>query len=199
MRMSARLAMRANGLSYQEIGALLRDLRLEQGVVARALEFIMLTACLMSEASQAVWSEFDFQARVWTIPAERSKSGRAHRIPLSDQALVLLEQVRGCDPTWVFPGVGNARAGYPAPRGLLERLGYPAFATRASRTTFRNWAGERPQYSGAVVALCLGHYVEPAVPLIATRHPDRVEACRALMGDWARWCADRSETVSQTR
>lgn len=194
--LSSRLAIRGHGLSSQSMGALLRDLRREQGVVARALEFIVLTACLVSEACQAVWPEFDFEARVWTIPAERSKNGRAHRIPLSDEAIAILEQVRPCDPTWVFPGTGNARAGYPALRSVLERLGYPAFAMRASRTTFRNWAAERPQHSEAAVALCLGHAWESTVPPIATQHPERFDACRFLMADWARWCVDRLGAVS---
>lgn len=197
--LSSRLAVRGNGLSYEDVRALLRDLRMEQGVVARALEFIVLTACLMSEASQAVWSEFDFQACVWTIPVDRSKSGWAHRIPLSDQAIAVLEQVRGCDPTWVFPGVGSARTGYPVLRGVLERLGYPAFAMRASRTTFRNWAAKRPQHSAVAAALCLGHYVERELPPTATRRPDRFDVCRILMADWAQWCTDRLETASPKR
>lgn len=189
VRVPARPAMRINGLSYRDVAALLRDLRREEGVEARAMEFIVLTACLVSEACLAVWSEFDLHARVWTIPAERSKSGRAHRIPLSDEAIAVLEQVRGCDPTWVFPGAAQARAGYPAFRGLLERLGYPAFAMRASRTTFRKWATKRPQHAEVAVALCLGHAWEPMLPLIAARVPDRFDACRTLMADWGQWCA----------
>lgn len=185
LRQSAPPAKRMEGLSYQEVSALLRDIRLEQGVVARAVEFIVLTACHVSEACPAVWSEFDFQARVWTIAAQRSKSRRVHRIPLSDEAIAVLEQVWGCDPTWVFPGTGNAKFDYPALRRLLQRLGYPAFAMRASRTTFRSWAAEQPQHCEDAVALCLGHAWEPKERLIAARLPDR---CHALMEDWGRWC-----------
>lgn len=181
--------MRVEALSYREIGALLRDLRLEQGAAARALQFIVLTACRVSEAGQAVWSEFDFEARVWTIPAERSKSGLAHRIPLSDEAIAILEQVRQWDPTWVFPDLGSARTGYKALRRVLERIGRPTFAMRTSRMTFRTWAAERPQHSRAAVALCLGHARGQSETPAAIQCADPFEGGRLLMGDWARWCS----------
>lgn len=188
MRMLRNQERRIEGLAYQDLGALLCDLRLEQDFVARAMEFIVLTACRMSEACQAEWSEFDFQAHVWTIPAQRSKSCREHRIPLSDEAIAVLEQVRGVDPTWVFPGVANARAGNPALQRMLKRLGHPVSAIRASRTTFRNWATERRQHAKEVVALCLGHAWEPEVPRLPARLHERFDACRALMADWGQWC-----------
>lgn len=191
LRMPTRLATRVEGLSYQEIGALLRDLRLEQGVAARALEFIVLTACRVSEAGQAEWSALDFEARVWTISAERSKSGQAHRIHLSDEAIAILEQVRQCDPTRVFPDLGSERTGYKALRRVLERIGHPTFAMRASRMTFWIWAAERPQHSRPAVALCLGHSRERSETRAAIRCADLFEGARLLMADWGQWCTDR--------
>lgn len=189
-RVSPRLAMRAKGLPYHDIAALLRELGLAQGVAERALEFIVLTACRVGEACHAVWSEFDFLERVWTIPVERSKSGRVHRIPLSDEAVAALERVRGCDPIWVFPGVGNERAGYPTLRRALDRLGYPVAAMLAARAAFRDWARDRPHYPESAVALCLGHEVRQTEPLLAAaQRCDDVETSRILMADWARWCA----------
>lgn len=188
-RSSPMATMQANGLPYQEVGAFLRDLRQEQGIAARAMEFIVLSACRVSEAGEAAWSEFDFQARVWTIPAERSKSGKTHRIPLSDEAIALLDQVRGCDPEWVLPGLGKDEAGDLALRRVVERLGRPAAALRGARTALRNWMEKRTQHSEAALALCLGHRADQTGSGIATFRPEHFDDCRSLMADWARWCA----------
>ena len=65
---------------------------------ARALEFAALTAARTGEVLGARWSEIDLTAKVWTVPADRTKAGREHRIQLSDPALVLLgEIVRAAD------------------------------------------------------------------------------------------------------
>lgn len=182
---------RPNDLPYQEMGAFVRGLRLEHGTVARALEFIVLTVCRIEEACHAAWHEFDLTARIWTLPAGRTKSGTAHRIALSDDAIAVLEQVRGLDATWVFPGIGMERARHLAFRGVLERLGRPASAVRGGRAAFRDWALERTPYAETKtsVALCLGHAVEGEVSSAVYRHPDRFDGCRTLMAQWAQWCA----------
>lgn len=192
LRLRIRPTLRANDLPYQEIGAFMRDLRQEQGVIARALEFIVLTVCRLEEACQAGWRELDFQARVWAIPAERSKSGKVHFIALSDEAIAVLEQVRGCDPTWVFPGIGKEKVRHLAFKKLLDRLEWPVTALYGARTAFRDWAQARTQYleTKATVARCLGHETaEQRVPLVASYpRPDRFDDCRTLMANWARWC-----------
>ncbi|WP_181391087.1 tyrosine-type recombinase/integrase [Achromobacter pulmonis] len=191
-RLRIRPTLRANDLPYQEIGAFVLGLRQEQDIAARALEFMVLTVCRLEEACQAAWREFDFEARVWTIPAERSKSGKVHRVPLGDAAIAVLEQVRGCDPTWVFPGIGKERGRHLAFKKLLDRLEWPATALHGVRTAFRDWALARTQYleTRATVARCLGHKTaEQEAPITRYAHPDRFEECRALMADWARWCA----------
>ncbi|WP_406625395.1 tyrosine-type recombinase/integrase [Acidovorax sp. SDU_ACID1] len=191
-RLRIRPTLRANDLPYQEIGAFVLGVRQEQGVVARVLEFMVLTVSRLEEACQAAWCEFDFQARVWTIPAERFKSGKVHHVPLGDAAIAVLEQVRGCDPTWVFPGIGKERGRHLAFKKLLDRLEWPVTALYGARTAFRDWAQARTQYleTRAAVARCLGHKTAgQEAPIANYAHPDRFEDCRALMEDWARWCA----------
>src|SRR5262249_50450422 len=78
-------------LPYAEIPAFMERLRGMESVSARALEFTILTAVRTGEVIGAKWQEIDFGAKVWTIPGERMKSGRQHRMPLSDRALEILQ------------------------------------------------------------------------------------------------------------
>src|SRR5258707_6237283 len=75
-------------LPYGEIAAFIAELRQQEGVAARALEFAILTAAGTGEVIGAEWDEIDFAERLWTVPADRMKAGKEHRVPLSDAALV---------------------------------------------------------------------------------------------------------------
>jgi len=173
-------------LPQQRVGALMQGLRGEQDTSARALEFIILTVCRLAEACHATWEEFDLAAGVWTIPAERSRSGKARHVALSDAAIAVLEQLRGCDPTAVFPGLAR-RGDTLAFLRVLERLGWPATTARAGRAAFQAWA-EAARYPRDGVRFCLGFGLIPA-PRAAYLHSDQFEGCRALMAEWAAWCA----------
>ena len=94
-------------MHWRDVPAFMARLRGEQGVAARALEFIVLNGPRMSEAVGAKWDEVDFKARTWTVPAERIKMRKAHVVPLSNRSLAILEEMRGGHPTWVFPGRFN--------------------------------------------------------------------------------------------
>jgi len=91
-------------LPYTEVGTFMQQLRKDGGVASRALEFTILTAARTNEVIQAEWSEFDLDRKTWVVPAERMKSKREHRVPLSAAAVSALEAVRGRDKTYVFPG-----------------------------------------------------------------------------------------------
>src|SRR5439155_18873732 len=97
-------------LDYDRIGGFLAELRQQEGVAARALEFAILTAARTGEVIGARWDEFDLAGPLWTIPGERMKAGKEHRVPLSDAALAIVkalaENRRG---DFVFPGAGQAR------------------------------------------------------------------------------------------
>ena len=89
-------------MPYSEVGAFITELRARPGLAARALEFTILTATRSNEALGARWSEIDFAAGVWTIPAERTKGQREHRVPLAPRALEILRGLPR-DGDRVFP------------------------------------------------------------------------------------------------
>ncbi|MDH3545550.1 MAG: integrase arm-type DNA-binding domain-containing protein, partial [Gammaproteobacteria bacterium] len=112
-------------LPYAEVGAFMKSLRAHNGSGVRALEFTILTATRTIEVIGAIWSEFDLDAKTWTIPSERMKAKREHRVPLSPAALAVLKQQRGHDDVFVFPG---SKPGTPlsnaAMMQVMKRLGF---------------------------------------------------------------------------
>jgi integrase len=95
-------------LPHADIPAFLKKLAAQEGMSRWALEFLILTACRTSEVTGARWSEIDEAARLWTVPKERMKAGREHRVPLTKRALQILAQVKPfSNGDFIFPG-GNA-------------------------------------------------------------------------------------------
>src|SRR5207302_295314 len=82
-------------LPYQEIGSFMAELRGQEGVAARAFEFLILTAARTGEVIGARWDEFDLGERIWTVPGERMKAGREHRVPLSARAFEIIQKIKG--------------------------------------------------------------------------------------------------------
>lgn len=176
-------------LPFAEMGTFMTALRTHQGVAARALEFLILTATRTSEVICARWSEIDMEGAVWNIPAERMKAHRAHRVPLSPQAVKLLrsmEALRRGD--FVFPG---PREGKPlsdmAMLVLLERMERDDITVHGFRSTFRDWASECTNYPREVCEMALAHAVSDQVEA-AYRRGDLVEKRRRLMSEWAKYC-----------
>ena len=160
--------------------------RLVDTVPVRYLRFQILTATRPTEAREAEWSEMDFEARTWTIPGSRMKGGRDHRIPLSDAALVVLEQQRGMHPRFVFPG----RGAKPISRGASERLMKGETGTaHGFRSAFRTWAGETNAAEREVAESALAHVVGDQVEQAYARG-DLFERRRVLMDKWAAYVTD---------
>jgi len=174
-------------IPYQKIGAFFVRLARHKGTSARALAFTILTACRRSEAVHARWDEIDFGKAVWTIPAERMKAGRDHRVPLSRPVLDILRAQQGQDPVWVFPGtkLGSALSA-DAMLVLLRRMG-PRATVHGFRSSFRVWAAEQTVFPKEVPELALAHTVGSMVEL-AYQRSDLFERRRALMQEWADWC-----------
>lgn len=179
-------------LPYVEMPNFYQALQAENGVGARALQFTILTACRTGEVLFATWKELDLDARIWIIPPERMKAGKEHRVPLTEEALGLLNLVRGMDATWVFPG---AKEGSPLSNmtmlSVLKRMQRPDLTVHGFRSTFRVWAAERTDYKDQLVELALAHSVGSAV-VEAYQRSDLFERRRALMHDWAIWCKSSS-------
>jgi integrase len=180
-------------LPYREIGAFMVELHQQEGVGARALEFAILTAARTGEVICARWDEVDFAERLWTVPTERMKAGREHRVPLSDVALAVLDElhkIRHGD--FIFPG---GRAGQPisnmAMTMVLRRMGRGALTVHGFRSTIRDWAAERTGFPAEVAEMALAHAVGDKVEA-AYRRGDLFQKRRQMMDAWARFCATTS-------
>jgi len=177
-------------LPYPEIAGFMAELRQQEGVAAHALEFAILTAARTGEVIGATWNEIDFAKRLWTVPAERMKASREHRVPLSDAALAILETLRATrEGDFVFPGSRAARPiSNMAMLMLLRRMGRGDLTAHGFRSTFRDWAAERTTFPAEVAEMALAHTVSDRVEA-AYRRGDLFQKRRQLAEAWARFCA----------
>ena len=131
-------------LPYAEIGPFMQAVRQQEGNAARALELVILTAARTSEVINARWAEIDLDAKVWTIPAERMKAKREHRVPLSDAAVKVLKAMQDrSEGEYVFAGgKPDKPLSSMALLALLERMSRTDLTVHGFRSTFRDWAAE---------------------------------------------------------
>ncbi len=178
-------------LPYHELPDLMHRIEGVDGIGALALRFTILTAARSGEVRGAMWPEIDTEARVWIIPADRMKSEREHRVPLSDAALVVLERVRGLSDGLVFPSI---RAGRKLSdmtlAAALKRLEVPA-TVHGMRSTFRDWAEEMTGFPREVKEAALAHTVRDKTEA-AYRRGDLFDKRQALMEQWGRFCLSAS-------
>jgi integrase len=188
-----RIVQHHAALTYSEIGTFMASLRERDDCASRALEFTILTAARTTETIGATWSEIDFRNKVWTIPPERMKARRAHRVPLAAPVLVVLQQMQSIrDREFVFPGAKSGRSlSNMAMLKLLDRMGRGDLTVHGFRSTFRDWAAERTNFPREVAELALAHRVGSDVEL-AYRRSDLFEKRRRLMAAWADYCATDS-------
>ena len=178
-------------LPHAEVGAALAWVRASgahAGTVL-ALEFLVLTAARSGEVRNARWEEFDLEGAVWTIPAERMKAGREHRVPLSPRALEVLDEARrrlpGADT--VFPTPTGRTQPHPYMALLLHELEIDA-VPHGFRSSFRDWAAECTDAPREVCELALAHVNSDRVEA-AYRRSDLFDRRRMLMNDWAAYVA----------
>lgn len=171
-------------LTIDAVQQFMRDLRDKEGVAARALEFVVLTAARSGEVRGVTWSEIDLDAAVWVVPGDRMKAGREHRVPLCAQAVELLKKM----PRFV----GNEHV-FPSPRGkVLSDMALLAVMRRMEvdavphgfRSTFRDWVGERTDYPRELAEQALAHTLESKVEA-AYRRGDALEKRRTMMQEWS--------------
>jgi integrase len=185
-------------LPYAEVGGFVASLREQDGIAASALEFLILTATRTNEVIGATWDEIDFAGYVWTIPPDRMKAGKEHRVPLATPALAVLKPLQklALGP-FVFPG---GKAGKPlsnmALLALLERMDRSDLTVHGFRSTFRGWAAERTNFPREVAEHALAHSLRDKVEA-AYRRGDLFEKRRQLMDAWARFCQESVPTGSK--
>ena len=175
-------------LPYAKVPELMRLLASRDSVGAAALRFVILTACRMSEAVNARWTEIDFDNNVWVVPAERMKSRREWRQPLSPQVVGLLKALPTEDgnPNVFIGAVPGQPLNGSAPRTLLQRAGYPDVVAHGFRSSFSDWAHERTAHSNHAIELSLAHTVGNEAER-AYRRGDMFDKRRRLMADWAKY------------
>ena len=181
-------------LPWQEIGAFVRDIEYRDGVAARAVRFAILTACRSGEIRGAAWDEFDLQAKVWTIPAERMKAGKEHRVPLSDAALAVLEASRR-EGGLVFPGRKGTQLSDMSLTAVLRRMDRGDITVHGFRSTFRDWCSEAVgnAFPREVCEHALAHSLPDKVEA-AYRRGDLLTKRIELMRAWAEYCMGGNAT-----
>jgi integrase len=175
-------------LPYQQIGSFMAALRAAPGIGARALEFTILTACRSAEVTGARWDEIE--SDVWVIPAKRMKGGKEHKVPLSNRARAILDDLRR-DDALVFPSVRAGKGlGNHALLRVLERLKYDCVTTHGFRATFRTWAAERTGFEREVAEMALAHAIPSAVER-SYKRTTLFDRRRLMMQMWSDFCAGR--------
>lgn len=189
-------------LPYREVAAFMASLHEEDGVAARALEFLILTAARTNEVTGARENEIDPEERLWTVPADRIKGEKEHRVPLSDAAMTIWRQAKRRPPkhtpsdAFIF---GGGRSGKPlshaAMTAVLKRMGCEDITVHGFRSTFRDWAAECTNYPSEVAEMALSHVVRNKTEA-AYRRGDLFNKRRRLMEDWAKYCATKRSPAS---
>ena len=175
---------------YKQIANFMAKLRGRKGSSALAMEFMILTAARTGEVRGARWQEIDLTTKVWTIPADRMKAGKEHRVPLCDRALQILNSMKSNrnPDEFVFPG-WKAGTGLSdgAMLALLRKMDVGPYTPHGFRSTFRDWAAEEAhQFSNETVELALAHTIKNKAEA-AYRRGDQLERRRELMAAWSEY------------
>ena len=175
-------------LPYAELPLFMARLRTSQSFSAYALEFLILTAARTGEVTGARWREIDLKQAIWTVPADRMKAGREHRVPLSDRALEILrlvEELRTTPDDFVFPGATQGKGlSQMAMAMMLRQCGRGDVTVHGFRSAFRDWAAEETSTPREIAEAALAHAVGDATER-AYRRGDALAKRRVLMDQWS--------------
>ena len=173
----------------------MKDLKKRTGTAARALEFLILTAARTNEVigdkrigkAGVTWREIDLARKVWTVPANRMKSEKAHRVPLTDSVIELLNGIgEGAPGDLIFPGPKGDVPSNNFLTALLKRMDRKVTA-HGFRSTFKDWARERTAYADEVSELALAHVNSDATRAAYARS-ELIDKRRLMMADWEQFC-----------
>jgi integrase len=174
-----------DAMPFVDVPTFMQKLRDMPGVSARALEFTILTAVRTSDTLKAPRTEIDFDTCMWTIPAERMKASRDHRVPLCDRAVEIINSM----PVGEFL-FANTRTGKPlhptSMKEVLDRMGVEV-TVHGFRSSFRDWGAEVGDYPNELLELALAHAVGDKVEA-AYRRGTMLTKRHQLMKDWERYC-----------
>lgn len=186
-------------LDFKEVSAFMAKLREREAVSAAALEFLILTAARTGEVLDATWAEVDMVAKIWTVPADRMKAGKIHRVPLSSRAMAVLRTVKpltagdGQEARHIFPSQSGGQLSSMALSQLMKRMNCDA-TVHGFRSSFRDWAGEVSSHPREIVEEALAHTVGSATER-AYRRGDALDKRRKLMEAWASYVEPKAANV----
>ncbi len=189
-------------LPYEQVSLFWQELSTKKGVDALALKFIMLTAMRTDEVVAAQWDEFDFKSNVWTVPAKRMKMGKEHKVPLTDEAIKVIEKCKKLNGgDYVFPGgQKNPHLDVSSCRKLIKRMNKQAtkagrkpwvdpqqdnapITPHGFRSTMRSWADDCTDYDHDLKEMALAHAVGDDTEA-AYRRTTMFLKRKLLMDDW---------------
>jgi integrase len=174
-------------MRWQDVPAFFNDLANRSAMAAKALMFTCLTGSRTTEVLQARWSEFDFDEKLWTVPAERMKGGVLHRVPLTEAMLLFLEPLKALRSEYVFEGQKrNKPLSNMAMLMLLRRMEVEGVTVHGFRSTFRDWASEAAEAPREVAEMSLSHKVGSNVERAYARS-DLLKRRRVLMERWSNY------------
>ena len=175
-------------MPFANVPAFVLGLREREAITAQALEFCILTAARSGEVLGARWSEIDLDNKLWTVPGERMKAGKIHRVPLTPRAVEIVEKMSKAKVSeYVFPGRAKNPLSNMAFAALLRRMKADEITTtHGFRSAFRDWAGDETSFAREVVEGALAHLVGNEVER-AYRRSDALEKRRELMLAWSNY------------
>lgn len=182
---------------YAKLGTVMARLAESEGIAARCLRFLTLTAARSGEARGARWQEIDLEAGVWIVPGERMKGALPHRVPLSPEAMEILHSMqpfaRGPE-SLVFPGqrMGSPLSDVALAKALRIAAG-EGFTTHGMRSAFRDWTAERTSFPRAAAERCLAHVNKDKTEAAYLR-ADMLDVRRQIMDTWARFLLLEQDT-----
>ena len=183
-------------IPYEQIPEVWRVLQAAKpSSVTRVIEFLILTAARSGEARGARWGEFDMADAIWTLPPERMKGARQHRVPLSAPSIDVIRQAREAAPSpihgheLIFPNGGGREVTRMMPLRFFQRR-YEGYTLHGFRSTFQDWAAEQTDTPAEIVEHALAH-LEGSATIRAYRRTDYFEKRRELMGAWANYVTAR--------
>lgn len=172
-------------LPVTQLPELFEKLKVQNWMGARALEFLILTAARSGEIRGAMWSEVDLDKKIWTIPADRMKAGKIHRVPLADAAIAVLEKTPRLS-NYLFTGGRGAMLTDATISKVPKRIGYQVTA-HGFRSTFKDWCRLHTAYPDEVSELALAHVGTDSTRAAYARD-ELLDKRRLLMNEWAQFC-----------
>ena len=186
-------------MAWQDVPEFYADLTTRNAMSAKALRFTCLTGSRTGEVLGIRWEEIDFEARLWTCPEERMKTGEAHKVPLTKEMLSIIEPLRAMKSEYVFEGQKRDKPlSNMSMLMLLRRMNVEGVTVHGFRSTFRDWASEVANAPREVAEMSLSHRIGSDVERAYARS-DLLEKRRKLMERWSDYVCRAPSAVVELR